>query len=277
VIDSERLPAVNGMLASTQALARLGAPAVAGALVAVIGGPQGLWFLGGLYAASALSTLLLPETPTCNEKVGSHRVDLVRGWRSFVSRRWLWVTVAWYAITSALVLGPVYVLGPVLAVRHYGGSEAWGLILGSGGVGAVGGGAIAAFWRPRRRLRHAIAGYSLAALLPGALGGAAPLSIVLLSALVGGVVSGLFSATWFTIFQQNVPTDVLARTSAWDWLGSLAVLPLAMIGVAPLASSLGNEVVLSGGALMAAAVSMGVAATRTVASIAVSRSDQSDP
>jgi hypothetical protein len=108
--------------------------------------------------------------------------------------------------------------------------------MGAGGAGAFVGGALAATGRRRRSLRDAIGMYALAALLPIALGLSAPLVVLAACAFAGGAAGGFFSATWFTVFQQNVPDNVMSRTSAWDWLLSLSTLPLLMILV-PLSPS----------------------------------------
>jgi hypothetical protein len=141
--------------------------------------------------------------------------------------------------------------------------------MGAGGAGAFVGGALAATGRRRRSLRDAIGMYALAALLPIALGLSAPLVVLAACAFAGGAAGGFFSATWFTVFQQNVPDNVMSRTSAWDWLLSLSTLPLLMILVPPLAQRIGNETALLSAGIAAVLGTVIATATRSVASVIV--------
>ena len=266
VVPSDRLQAVNGILASAQSVARLAGPAVAGLVVAAVGGHDAVWLLATLYAASATSASFLPGIRSDRPgRETSRLAELAAGWRSFRSRRWIWVTVAWFAFASALTQAPVLVLGPSIAAHRYGGAAAWGLVMGAGGAGAFVGGALAAVGRGRRSLRGAIAMYAVAALLPLALGLSAPVAVLGASAVVGGVAAGYFSATWFTVFQQNVPTKVMSRTSAWDWLLSLSVLPLCMITVPSVADRVGNETTIVAAAAAAVLITVLAGAARSVA------------
>jgi hypothetical protein len=111
--------------------------------------------------------------------------------------------------------------------------------------------------------------YTLAALLPIALGLSAPLIVLAACAFAGGGAGGFFSATWFTVFQQNVPDDVMSRTSAWDWLLSLSTLPLLMILVPPIAERTGNETALLSAGIAAVLATVIATPTRSVASVIV--------
>jgi hypothetical protein len=260
------------MLASAQSVARLAGPAVAGVVVAAAGGRHAVWLLAGLYCASATLASRLPRVrPDPSARHPLRLADVAAGWRSFWSRRWIRVTVAWFAFASALIQAPVLVLGPALAVDRYGGAATWGLVMGAGGVGAFAGGALAATTKRRRSLRAAIGIYVAAALLPISLGVAAPVAVLALCATAGGAAGGFFSATWFTVFQQNVPDRVMSRTSAWDWLLSLSLLPVLMLVVSPLAHRIGSEPTLIAAGALAVAVSILAAATRSVASVVVRR------
>ena len=42
---------------------------------------------------------------------------------------------------------------------------------------------------------------------------------------MSGAGIGLFSVLWETALAQRIPPHVLSRVSAWDWMGSLALLP----------------------------------------------------
>jgi hypothetical protein len=42
---------------------------------------------------------------------------------------------------------------------------------------------------------------------------------------VAGAGIGLFAVLWETALAQRIPPHLLSRVSAWDWMGSLALLP----------------------------------------------------
>ena len=52
--------------------------------------------------------------------------DLRLGWREFRSHTWLWLLTAQGAVSSLLVMPPMWVLGAVVAKASLGGAGAWG-------------------------------------------------------------------------------------------------------------------------------------------------------
>ncbi len=68
--------------------------------------------------------------------------------------------------------------------------------------------------------------------------------------VLAGVQSGLFMVTWETALARHIPPASLSRVSSYDWMGSLALLPVGFVLAGPLASVLGARVVLGvGGAI----------------------------
>ena len=57
---------------------------------------------------------------------------------------------------------------------------------------------------------------------------------------------------WETALAQRIPPHLLSRVSAWDWMGSLALLPLGFLLAGPVAERLGSTEVLVGGGLVGA-------------------------
>ena len=43
------------------------------------------------------------------------------------------------------------------------------------------------------------------------------------------------NALWFTTLQERIPPESISRVSAYDWMGSLALLPLGYLAAGPLA------------------------------------------
>ncbi|MDA0138976.1 hypothetical protein OJ962_15850 [Solirubrobacter sp. CPCC 204708] len=66
---------------------------------------------------------------------------------------------------------------------------------------------------------------------------------------VAGVGLALFDVWWHTALQQRIPAHALSRVSSYDWMGSLALLPLGYLLAGPLGEAVGNtQVLIAGGA-----------------------------
>jgi hypothetical protein len=62
---------------------------------------------------------------------------------------------------------------------------------------------------------------------------------------VAGLGLGLFGVWWETALAQRIPAHLLSRVSAWDWMGSLALLPLGYLLAGPVAAVVGDVRVLA--------------------------------
>ena len=52
---------------------------------------------------------------------------------------------------------------------------------------------------------------------------------------------------WETALARHIPPSALSRVSAWDWMGSLALLPLGYLLAGPLAERVRRATVLGVG------------------------------
>jgi predicted MFS family arabinose efflux permease len=131
----------------------------------------------------------------------------------------------------------------------------FGVFVALYGVGSVAGSAIGSVWRSHRPLRD---GLLLGAIWPA-------MSIVVALALrrvfvgvwmlLAGIQSGLFMVIWETSLARHIPPSALSRVSSYDWMGSLALLPIGFALADPLASIFGARTVLGvGGAIGVVAV-----------------------
>lgn len=79
----------------------------------------------------------------------------------------------------------------------------------------------------------------------------APVAVlVVLFALTGAGVA-LFGIWWETALAQRIPPHTISRVSAYDWMGSLALLPVGYLLAGPLGEALGESLVLVAGNLLA--------------------------
>jgi hypothetical protein len=81
--------------------------------------------------------------------------------------------------------------------------------------------------------------------------------------------------TWTTTLQEQVPSHALARVSAYDWLGSLVIMPLGFALAGPAAVVFGLDQTLLGAAALM--VTAGLAALAVPSVRAVRRRDLQQP
>jgi len=252
VVPKRWLQEANALLITAFAAGTMLGPALAGLLI-VVGGVG--WAFALDAATFALSALLLTHirvsVPSKAEPAGSIIASLLmvirsllEGWKEFRRRPWLWIVVAEFAFLNALVFGPFFVLGASVAAESLGGPGSWAVILTAAGIGQLGGGLIPLFWRPQRPLFVATLLTVLWSLPPALLGFAAPLPAIALVAAIAGATTSICEVLWHTTLQSKVPEDQRSRMSSYDWLGSLALLPLGYLLAGVAQSLIGAEATL---------------------------------
>ena len=242
--------------ALTEAMANvafLAGPAIATALVLGVGA----WEAFALDAATFLfsaAMLVRVSTRSRGESAAAESVAhaLRVGWREVRSRSWVWVTIAVFTGAVLCVYAPWYSLAPVIARDHYGGAGVFGVLESIAGVGAVCGGVIGLSWRPARPL---FAGMLLVLAWPlndGLYALGAPVPVLVVTVFATGFGFSLLMVWWETALARHIPAGALSRVSAWDWMGSLALLPLGFLLAGPLAASVGARTVLGVGSAIGA-------------------------
>ena len=73
--------------------------------------------------------------------------------------------------------------------------------------------------------------------------------------MLSGVGLALFDVWWQTALAQRIPPYALSRVSSYDWMGSLALLPLGYLLAGPAAEAFGASEVLIVGGLVGLAIS----------------------
>jgi MFS family permease len=193
--------------------------------------------------------------------------QLAQGWHEFRSRTWLWVIVAQFATFNALSIAPFMVLGAVIAHDHHGGAPAWGAILSVFGAGSIAGGLIAVRLRVRRPLVFATGGAAVFAVPIALIAVSASTFLVAATAGLAGIGLSIFGTLWETTLQREVPGEALSRVSSYDWLGSVAFVPIGYILVGPLAALLGSGTTLLFAAAWAVVSCAAVLTTGSVRSL----------
>nr|WP_246259856.1 MFS transporter [Streptomyces typhae] len=239
--------------------AGLGGAALGGLLVAVIGPGWVLAVDAVAFAlAGALRAFLDVGHIPPREPGGGLLADLRDGWREFTGRTWLWSIVAQFSVVVAVVGAAESVFGPLVAEDELGGAGPWGLALGAFGAGTVGGAILMMRWKPRRLLlAGTLCVFPLAA--PSA-ALAVPLPVAGLAAVmfVSGVAIEVFGVSWMTAMHQEIPEEKLSRVAAYDWFGSIAMVPLATALAGPAEHAFGRSASLWGCAVLVVVVTAAV-------------------
>jgi hypothetical protein len=221
----------------------------AGVLVATVGPALALAVDAASFAASAWSLALLHPTGTVRiGRESSFFAQLATGWSEFRSRSWLWASVLHLSLLNLVVLAPFFVLSPLVALRALGGAAGWATIATTYATGAVVGGLVGLRWRPRRPLLAAVLVVVALTPLIADLALAAPLPVLAVAALLGGLQASLHEVLWNTSLQQHVPAEALSRVSAYGWLGALLFAPLGYALAGPVSNWIGVATTLWVGA-----------------------------
>lgn len=273
LVEKDDVQTANALLGLTQSLAAVLGPAASGVLVAAIGP-------GASFAVDAASFLL---SATCLARLSEVAVsvrfqrtslgaELRIGWDEFRSRSWQWITVLYVSMYYFFVVAPFLVLGPFIAAQRLGGAGAWAVIAMAYGAGSVIGSTVALKLKPRRPLTAACAALVTFTAPPVLLAVSAPLAVVAIATATGGCGISLFNTLYLTVVQQNLPDASLSRVTAYNWLGSVASLPLGFVLSGLLADTFGMQaelMIASVFALVGAAIVSMLPSIRRIGSIVV--------
>lgn len=268
IVPRDRLQHANALRGVATSTGQILGPILGGLIVAAAGAGWAIAVDSTTYAISAACLANLKIPPRAPLERSSLLSQLAAGWREFRSRTWLWVIVGQFATFNAMCFAPFMVLGAVVAHHRLGGAGAWGAILATLGAGSILGGLLATRLRARRPLVAATLGTSLFALPIALIAIPAPTLIVALAAGAAGIGLSIFDTLWQTTLQNEVPERALSRVSAYDWLGSVAFVPIGYILAGTLASTLGVQTTLTVAAAWAAVSCAAVLATRSVRELA---------
>ncbi|HET9153661.1 MAG TPA: MFS transporter [Solirubrobacterales bacterium] len=245
LVPARRLQEANALLTFSRWAGKVAGPALAGLLLA-LGSPGSALAVDAATFAVSAACLWGVRAPTLRPEGAGETflAELRQGWREFASRSWRVAIVLSLAISNAIFPGAFQVLGPTVADESLGGSSAWAAIAAAWGVGGLIGGLVALNIRPRRPLLVGEGFVMLFGLPIFLLAIPAATVAIALGALVGGATVSLAEILYDTTSAQHIPREALSRVNAWDWLGSLALEPLGLALVGPVAAGLGLSTTL---------------------------------
>ncbi|WFB06260.1 MFS transporter [Streptomyces sp. LX-29] len=227
---------------------QIGGAALGGALIAAFGPGWVLALDAVAFAAAAGLRAFLDVSGSARREAGGPGLlrDLREGWREFTGRPWLWGIVVQFSVVNAVVAAADAVYGPLVAEERLGGARPWGRALAAFGAGTVLGGLLMTRWKPRRMLLAGTLCVFPFALPSAALAVPVPVPVLAAAMFVAGVSIEVFGVSWMTAMHQEIPEDKLSRLSAYDWFGSVALVPLATALAGPAESAFGRTAALWG-------------------------------
>ena len=247
-VPESQIQDARALTESMSNLAFMVGPALATAVVLGIGAGEAFALDAATFLLSAaLLARVRPRARGFEAPEGSVLEQLRGGLNEVRSRAWVWITIVVFTGSVMCVFAQWYALAPVISRDVYGGTGVFGWLEAVGGFGAVVGAIVGLRWRPRRPLQ---AGMLLVLAWPvaaGLLALGSPIALVIAFTFATGFGFSLLMIWWETALARHIPPSALSRVSAWDWMGSLALLPLGYLLAGPLSELFGARLVLGVG------------------------------
>jgi MFS family permease len=267
-VPEEEIQQAKAAFGAIETTTEFAGPALATLLVLGVGPGYAFAIDAATFLVSA--AFLLQMHPRERGAVGVRTTvvsELREGWAEVRSRDWIWVIILAFSFALLTSFGPWQTLGATVSIEHYDTRATYGIAVSAMGAGTILGALIGFRWRPRYPMRT---GMLLALPWPAsfalfALG--LPVALLLVIFTVTGTCVALFGIWWETALAERVPPHVLSRVTAYDWMGSLALLPLGYVLAGPLGERLGATEVLVGGSTLALISLTSALAVREVRSL----------
>src|SRR6201996_4988490 len=222
--DGDGRKAANALMGIAGSATNLAGPALAGALIFTAGAGWAFILDAATFGFSACTLALVKVRPV-HVPSRSLRSDLGAGWAEVRARTWYWTSLIGHA-TWNFAAGMLLTTGPLIAVTELGGKSVWLAVLEAGAGGSLTG----AFVAGRTKVSRAILVSNIALMSYAAplilFAVAAPAGVIVVAYALAMACLGFLNPVWETAVQQEVPAEVLARVSAYDWLVSLGAMPL---------------------------------------------------
>jgi len=227
MVDDDERQAANSLLGVASSATSIAGPALAGVLIFTAGAGW-VFVLDAVTFVFSAATLALIRVRRVEVPRQTLRRDLVAGWVEVRARTWYWTSLIGHGSWN-FAMGMLMTVGPLIAITELGGRTTWLAALQAQAVGYLAGSLIAG----RVRVSRAILVVDI-----GLVSFAVPLAAFALPAPAWVAVGtyglaigflGFANPVWETVVQQEIPAEVLARVSAYDWLVSLAAMPLGYV------------------------------------------------
>ena len=264
-VPEDEIQGARAAFGTIETIAEFAGPALATALVLGVGAGWAFALDAATFLVSAVFLVRLrPRRRGEPVERTSVLAELREGWTEVRTHTWIWVIVAVFSLGLLTAFGPWMTLGPTISIERYDTRAVYGILATAMGAGTIIGALIGFRWRPRFPMRT---GMLLALPLPIALGSfglGLPVGALLPIFVLSGTGIALFDIWWHTALAERVQPHMLSRVTAYDWMGSLALLPIGYVLAGPLGEELGAVEVLSVGSAIALAALAAALTSREV-------------
>jgi predicted MFS family arabinose efflux permease len=251
-VPEDQIQPAKAAFGTLETVAEFLGPALATALVLGVGPGFAFAIDAATFLCSAALLVRLRPRPRGDPVERTTLLtELREGWTEVRSRSWVWVIIAAFSLAILTSFGPWMTLGPTVSIERYDTRAVYGILAAAMGAGTIAGALIGFRWRPRYPMR---AGMLLVLPWPTALGAFAlglPEAVLVSIFALAGLGVALFGIWWETALAERIPPHVLSRVTAYDWMGSLALLPIGYVLAGPLGEALGAVDVLAAGSAIA--------------------------
>jgi predicted MFS family arabinose efflux permease len=256
-VPEELVQEANAASALVNTIAEFAGPALSTALVLGVGAGWAFALDAATFLVSAAFLVRVRPRRRGQERAAASLLSEMReGWAEFTARAWTWGIVAIFSFLLIFALAPYSVLGATVAEDVYGSRGFYGVLAAAMGVGTIAGALVALRWSPARPMLTAMTlnlGWPIA-IVVFAVG--APRVLLVTLFVLAGFGFSLFEVWWQTALAQRIPAHALSRVASYDWMGSLALLPLGYLFAGPVGEAVGPAEVM----LIGASIGVGIAA-----------------
>lgn len=240
--------AANSLMGIAASATNLAGPAVSGVLIFTVGAGWAFVLDAATFGFSACTLALIKIRPV---RVARKSLlgDLVAGWNEVRARTWYWSSLIGHG-TWNFAAGVLATTGPLIALTELGGKAVWLAALQASAVGYLAGSLVAGRAKVSRAIlvgNVALMSYAVPLVLFAVAG---PAWAVVVAYGFAMACLGFLNPVWETAVQQEIPGEVLARVSAYDWLVSLGAMPLGYALGPMLGKELGYAWPLAGAAAL---------------------------
>ncbi len=262
-VPEPEIQEANALVGMSNNVCEFVGPALATLLVLGVGAGEAFAVDAATFLVSA--ALLIRMSPrrreaaagaelAAEEEPESIRAQLRIGYEEVRARTWVWSILLAACTLVFFGLAPWFVLGPVVAEDHYGGTDVYGIVTAALGAGTIVGAIVGIRWKPLHPMRTGLIMGSIWCPMGVGYALGAPLEFVLPAAVIGGFGFSLFDVWWMTALAERIPPDRLSRVSSYDWMISLGLLPVGYLLAGPLGDAIGSSEVLAVGSALAMVV-----------------------
>jgi len=254
LIPKAHLGRANGLLELGDHLARVGAPLLAGALVALIQlrGIVTVDFATFLFAMLTFLLIRIPRPESSGAGRAAAGQSILRqaafGWRYIVQRPGLLGLLLFFTLLNLLLYIALVLVTPL--VLSFGTAAQLGIVIGVGGAGGVLGGMLMSAWGGTRERMRVILGLAPVLGLGLCIMGLRPsAAVVTFGYFAFFLVIPIINASNFAIWQTKVEPDVQGRVLAMRRLIVQASAPIGFLAAGPLADYVFKPLLVPGGPL----------------------------